>query len=40
MKLLEHQVWAIWFLVRKWVCDVDMPGLQVADEMGLDKTFI
>jgi len=34
-----HQVWAIWFIVRRWVWDADMPGALVADEMGLGKTF-
>jgi len=36
---LEHQVWAIWFIVRRWVWDADMPQTLVADEMGLGKTF-
>jgi hypothetical protein len=38
-KFLAHQVWAIWFIVRCWVWDADMPGALVADEMGLGKTF-
>jgi len=38
-KFLAHQVWAIWFIVRRWVCDADIPGALVADEMGLGKTF-
>jgi len=38
-KFLEHQVWAIWFIVQRWVWDADMPGALVADEMGLGKTF-
>jgi len=38
-KFQAHQVWAIWFIVRRWVCDADMPGALVADEMGLGKTF-
>ena len=38
-KFLAHQVWAIWFIVRRWVWDSDMPGALVADEMGLGKTF-
>jgi hypothetical protein len=33
-----HQVWAIWFIVRRWVWDADMPGALAADEMGLGKT--
>ena len=37
-KFLEHQVWAIWFIVRRWVQDADMPVALVADEMGLGKT--
>jgi hypothetical protein len=36
---LAHQVWAIWFIVRRWVWEADMPGVLVADEMGLGKTF-
>jgi len=38
-KFRAHQVWAIWFIVRRWVWDADMPGALVADEMGLGKTF-
>jgi len=38
-KFLENQVWAIWFIVRRWVWDADMTGALVADEMGLGKTF-
>jgi len=38
-KFLAHQVWATWFIVRRWVWDADMPGALVADEMGLGKTF-
>ena len=34
-----HQIWAIWFIVRRWVFDVDLPGVLLADEMGLGKTF-
>jgi len=37
-KFLVHQVWAIWFIVTRWVWDADMPGALVADEMGLGKT--
>jgi hypothetical protein len=29
----------MWFIVRRWVSDADMPGALVADEMGLGKTF-
>ena len=36
---LSHQVWAIWFIVRRWIFDYDLPGALVADEMGLGKTF-
>ena len=36
-RFLAHQVWAIWFIVRRWVWDTVMPGV---DEMGLGKTFI
>jgi len=38
-KFFAHQLWAIWFSVRRWVWDADMPGALVADEMGLGKTF-
>jgi len=38
-KFLPHQVWAIWFIVRRWVWDADMPATLVVDEMGLGKTF-
>jgi len=36
---LAHQVWAIWFIVRRLVSDADMPGALVAVQMGLGKTF-
>jgi len=39
IKFLAHQVWAIWFIVRRWVWDTDMPEALVADGMGLGKTF-
>jgi len=32
-KFLAHQVWAIWFIVRRWAWDTDMPGALVADEI-------
>jgi hypothetical protein len=34
-KLLAHQVWAIWFIVTRWVSDADMPAAPLADEMEL-----
>jgi len=37
-KFLAHKVWAIWFIVWRWVWDADTPGALVADEMGLGKT--
>ena len=37
---LAHQIWAIWFIVRRWVFVVDLPGVLLADEMGLGKTFM
>jgi hypothetical protein len=37
--IVAHQVWAIWFIVRRWVVHADMPRVLVADEMGLGKTF-
>jgi len=39
IKILVHQVWAIWFTVRRWVQDSDMSGVLVAGEMGLATTF-
>jgi len=38
MKFLVHQVWVIWFIVRGWVWDSDMPGALVADKICLGKT--
>ena len=38
-KFRAHQVRTIWFIVRRWVWDADMPGALVADEMGLGKNF-
>jgi len=38
-KLLAHQFWAIWFIVRRCVWEADMPGALVVDGMGLGKTF-
>jgi hypothetical protein len=38
-EVLAHQWWVIWFIVRRWVSDADMPGALVADKMGLGKTF-
>jgi hypothetical protein len=38
-KFLVHQVWTIWFIVRRWVWDTDMPGVLVEDEMGLGNIF-
>ena len=38
-QFLGHQVWAIWFIVRRWVWDADMPGALVGDEIYLGKTF-
>jgi hypothetical protein len=35
IQFLVHQVWAIWFTVRRWVWDTDMPAALVVDEMGL-----
>jgi hypothetical protein len=39
IEFLAHQVSAIWFIVRRWVWDADMPGALVEDEIGLGKTF-
>jgi len=37
--ILAQKVRALWFIVRRWVSDPDMPGALVADEMGLGKIF-
>jgi len=34
-KFLAHQVWAIWFIMRRWVRNADMPGALVTDKIGL-----
>jgi len=39
MKFLAHQVWAIWFILRRWVWDAEMPGALVPNEIGLGTTF-
>jgi hypothetical protein len=36
---LAHKVSTIWFIVRKWIWDADMPAALKVDEMGLGKTF-
>ena len=36
---LTHQIWVIWFIVRRWVFDVDLPRVLLVDEMGLSMTF-
>jgi hypothetical protein len=33
------QIWAVWFIVKRLVWDADIPGAEVADEMGFGKTF-
>ena len=38
-KFFAHQVRAIWFIVRRWVWDADIPGALVAEEISLRKTF-
>ena len=38
-KVLAHQVWGLWFILRRRVLDADKPGVLVADEMGLGNTF-
>jgi len=38
-EFLVHKVSAIWFIVRGWVWDADIPGALVADVMGLGNTF-
>jgi hypothetical protein len=37
---LAHQGWAIWFIMRRWIWDADIPEALVADEMDFGKTFI
>ena len=36
--LLVHRFMGIWFVLRRWVWDADMPGPLMANEMGLRKT--
>ena len=38
-KFRVQPVWAIWFIVWRWVWDCEMPGALVPDEMSLGKTF-
>jgi len=38
-KFLPHHLWVIFNVVRRWVSDWEMPGLLVADEIGLGQTF-
>jgi hypothetical protein len=38
-RFLAHQIWAIWFIVWRWIFDMDLPGVLLAYEMGLGKTF-
>jgi hypothetical protein len=38
-RFLAHRVWAILFLLTRWVGDADLPGALVVAEMGLGKTF-
>ena len=38
-KILAQQGWVIWFIVRRYVWDSDMPGVLVADEFGVGKSF-
>jgi hypothetical protein len=37
-KFLVHYIWAIWYILRRWVLDADVPGVLVADQMGLGNT--
>jgi len=39
MKFRVHLLWAIRFIVRRWVWDSDMPEALVADEMRLGKNL-
>ena len=36
---LAQQIWAIWFIIGRWVFDEDLPGVSLGEEMGLGKTF-
>jgi hypothetical protein len=38
-KYLVHQVLAIWYILRNWVWDSDMPGVLLAHTISLGKTF-
>jgi hypothetical protein len=37
-KCLVHQVWAIWFVMARWVWNADVLGALLTDEMGIGKT--
>jgi hypothetical protein len=36
---LAQQVWAIVYILTRWVWDSDMPGPLVSDSMGVGRTF-
>ena len=38
-RFLALQIWTIWFIVWRWIFDVDLPGVLQVEEMGLGKTF-
>jgi len=35
----RNRLWAMWFIVRRWVWDSNLPGALVIDEIGLWQTF-
>jgi hypothetical protein len=37
-KFLAHKVCVMWFIVRRWVSDTDIPEALAADKMGLRMT--
>ena len=38
-RFMMHQVWGIWFVIRRWLWHSSLPGVLIADEMGLGKTW-
>ncbi|KAF8523045.1 SNF2 family N-terminal domain-containing protein [Trichophaea hybrida] len=38
-RFMMHQVWAVWFVIKRWLWESSLPGVLIADEMGLGKTW-
>jgi hypothetical protein len=39
LRCCAYQIWAILFILRKWIFYVDHPGVLLANEVGLRKIF-